>query len=401
MGAGRVQQQRSSQRLREAAEAYSEALAMAAEPAEAPMLLAAAAAAKLAQAAAAHSSMAAQGPGRGEEGEDGEGEHHRGGGGGGGSASVRRLLREAAAHYALASADTSSSSPSSPSFDPFSWRHWAQLGVQVPAGELLPGNGQCSEGSSSSSAASSSAASAAAAVAEARARWRALQQPPEPEEGGGGCASARALVVSLAGMPHGLGSTVHLLSLAASYAYLHDRALLLPMMTAEEEAEAGGEGEGAAPPAAARADEWWLTAAEDCPARSWGCHMKAVSSCGERAVPSISAASMHAPVLCVRVLVRAVITRAAAHGAADLAAPPARLLPLRCRPLAAPHEVSSWSTAAGTSSLPADDEAMLGQPVRAAPSLARSLAQARLLLCRPGRWAGPRALSAWLTGSPG
>jgi hypothetical protein len=274
MGAGRAQQQRSTRRLREAAEAYSEALAMAAEPAEAPMLLAAAAAAKLAQAAAAHSSMAAQGPGRGVGGKDGEREHHRGGGGDG-SASVRRLLREAAAHYALASADTSSSSSSSssPSFDPFSWRHWAQLGVQVPAGELLPGNGQCSEGSSST------AAAAAAAVAEARARWRALQQPPEPEEGGGGggCASARALVVSLAGMPHGLGSTVHLLSLAASYAYLHDRALLLPMMTTEEE-ETGADGEGAAP---AATDEWWLTAAEDCASRSWGCHMKAVSSCGE------------------------------------------------------------------------------------------------------------------------
>ena len=67
-------------------------------------------------------------------------------------------------------------------------------------------------------------------------------------------------------MVHGLGSQIHLLSLAASYAEQEGRALLVMDQ-----------------------DEWWFTdpgpqgvsqtPQEDCPSRAWACHMKALSSC--------------------------------------------------------------------------------------------------------------------------
>jgi len=79
--------------------------------------------------------------------------------------------------------------------------------------------------------------------------WDARQQPAD-------CAATPVLIVELRNMTHGLGSQIHLLSLAASYAEEEDRALLFP----DE-------------------DEWWFTDATDCEARAWGCHMKTVSSC--------------------------------------------------------------------------------------------------------------------------
>ena len=81
----------------------------------------------------------------------------------------------------------------------------------------------------------------------------ARQQPAD-------CAAAPVLIVELRNMTHGLGSQVHLLSLAASYAEEEGRALLFP----DE-------------------DEWWFTDAKDCEARAWGCHMKTLSSCSASA----------------------------------------------------------------------------------------------------------------------
>ena len=52
-------------------------------------------------------------------------------------------------------------------------------------------------------------------------------------------------------------SQLHLLSVAASYAFRTSRALLVPS-----------------------ADKWWFTDSTDCPERAWQCYMKTLSTCG-------------------------------------------------------------------------------------------------------------------------